>query len=135
MAVQWTENLSVGVEQIDRQHQTWFKKADELFEAGRQGKARENISKLLDFLDSYTKTHFRDEEKYMQEIHYPEYAIQKRLHDGFIQKLADLKKDYEKSGGNIVVIINANQMVVNWLVQHISNEDKKIGEYASKIRA
>jgi hemerythrin len=133
MAVQWTKDLSVGVAFIDEQHQTWFKKANDLFEAGMKGKARDNIFQMLEFLDDYTKTHFGDEEKYMLQIHYPEYGIQKSLHTGFINELAKLKKEFEQSGGNVVVIINANQMVVDWLVKHITVQDKKIGEYVKRL--
>jgi hemerythrin len=88
---------------------------------------------MLDFLDEYTKKHFHDEEKYMLSIHYPEYDTQKKLHTDFIAELAKLKTDYRESGGNIAVIINANQMVVNWLIGHISSQDKKIGQYVKTL--
>lgn len=133
MAVEWTKDLSVGVDLIDKQHQTWFSKANDLFEAGMQGKSKEKISQTLEFLDAYTKTHFQDEEKYMREIGYPEYETQRKLHATFIEELAKLKTQFEASGGNVVVIISANQMVVSWLTKHISSMDKKIGEYAKKI--
>lgn len=134
MALGWTEDLSVGVEMIDEQHKVWFEKADQLFEAGKKGQAKEYISKMLNFLDEYTKQHFSDEEKYMLEINYPEYETQKALHTAFIAELAKLKKNYEESGGNIVVIIGANQMVIKWLTSHISQEDKKIGLYAKSLK-
>lgn len=133
MALEWTENLTVGVDSIDKQHKTLFDKANTLFEAGKSGKAKEYIAEMLDFLDDYTRMHFRDEETYMKSIQYPAYDIQKKLHADFIAKLAGLKKEFEQSGGNIIVIINANQMVVDWLIKHISIEDKKIGEYAKKL--
>lgn len=129
MAMGWTEDLSVGVDIIDQQHKIWFEKANQLFDAGKNGKAKEFIAQMLDFLDEYTKMHFRDEEKYMLSIHYPEYGTQKELHTNFIAELAKLKAEYARSGGNIAVIINANQMVINWLIQHISTQDKKIGQY------
>jgi len=129
MVMGWTEDLSVGVDLIDQQHKIWFEKANQLFDAGKNGKAKEFISQMLDFLDEYTKMHFRDEEKYMLSIQYPEYETQKKLHTNFIAELAKLKSEYAKSGGNIAVIINANQMVINWLIQHISTQDKKIGQY------
>lgn len=135
MALMWTQNLAVGVELIDQQHKKWFEKADQLFEAGKQGKSKDYIVKMFDFLDEYTKTHFKDEEKYMLSIKYPEYNVQKQLHTGFISKLADLRKEYEASGANISVIINANQMILDWLVKHISMQDKKIGEFAKKQKA
>jgi hemerythrin len=130
----WTESLSIGVDLIDQQHKTWFEKAEALFEAGKNRQAKEYISELLDFLDEYTKKHFRDEEKFMLEIRYPEYDIQKRMHTEFIDRLANLKTEYEKSGGNIVVILNANKMVLDWLTNHISHLDKKIGEYVRSLK-
>lgn len=126
----WTPNLSVGVEMIDDQHKMWFEKADKLFEAGKNHQAKEYIGELLKFLDDYTQKHFADEEKYMLSIHYPEYEAQKKAHTAFIAELAKLRNDYKTSGGSLLVILNADQMVVDWLTKHISNMDKKIGDFA-----
>ena len=134
MAIEWTQNLSVGVNSIDQQHKTLFEKANQLFEAGKNNKTKEFISELLDFLDDYTKQHFQNEEVYMRTINYPGYDDQKKLHADFIAALAKLKKEYQESGGNILVILNANQMVVDWLLKHISIEDKKIGAYANSLQ-
>ena len=80
----WTPNLSVGVSHIDEQHKTWFEHAEKLFEAGKNKQAKEYIGELLEFLDSYTKRHFSDEERYMRSINYPGYDEQKKAHDNFI---------------------------------------------------
>lgn len=133
MAIVWTPTLSVGVENIDSQHRIWFEKADQLFEAGKTGKSKEVIAQMFDFLDDYTKQHFRDEEAYMAKIKYPDIEEQKTLHKNFINELAKLKADYKESGGNITLIINANQMIVDWLTKHISTMDKKIGTYAKTL--
>lgn len=133
MAIMWTPDLSVGVDHIDEQHKIWFQKANELFEAGKEGKAKEYINTMLDFLDEYSKKHFKDEEAYMEKVGYPELDAQKRAHASFVERLAKLKKDYNESGGNITIIINANKMVLDWLINHIRTMDKKIGEYAKSI--
>lgn len=130
MAIVWTPDLSVGVSSIDGQHKQLFEKADQLFEAGKNGKSKEVIGQLLNFLDAYTKQHFKDEEAYMAHINYPGLAEQQIAHKNFVSELTKLKNEYEKSGGNISVIINANQMVVDWLSKHISGMDKKIGTFA-----
>lgn len=126
----WTPNLSVGVNLIDDQHKIWFEKAEKLFEAGKNNQAKEYIGELLEFLDSYTKKHFADEENYMLSIKYPEYEAQKKAHTTFIAQLAKLRNDFNTSGGNILVILNANQMMIEWLTKHISNMDKKIGQFS-----
>ncbi|HBT64242.1 MAG TPA: hemerythrin [Ruminococcaceae bacterium] len=126
----WTSSLSVGVSIIDNQHKALFEKAEKLFEAGKNKQAKEYIGELLRFLDDYTKKHFADEEKYMLSIRYPGYDEQKRAHTTFIAKLEKLRKDFTESGGNILVILGANQMMIDWLTIHISKMDKKIGEFA-----
>ena len=133
MSIVWTPNLSVGVEHIDNQHKIWFEKANGLFEASKERRARDYIDTMLKFLDEYTKEHFRDEEAYMEKIHYPEIDAQKKAHASFINELAKLKSDYDKSGGNILVIMNANKMVTNWLTNHIIYMDKKIGDYVKTL--
>ena len=126
----WTESLSVGVGTIDEQHKTWFDKAEKLFEAGKNRQAAGYIGELLDFLEDYTKKHFADEEKYMQSIGYPGLPEQKAAHTAFMDQLSHLKADFKSSGSNLLVIINANSMVLGWLTKHISTMDKKIGEFA-----
>ncbi len=45
----WTPNLSVGISMIDDQHKMWFEKAEALFEAGKNNRAKEYVGELLDF--------------------------------------------------------------------------------------
>jgi hemerythrin len=119
----------VGIELIDEQHKEWFNRAERLFDAGKKGQAKEYIGELLEFLDSYTKKHFADEERYMRQLNYPGLEEQKKAHAAFIAQLAKLREDYDASGGSISVIINANRIVIDWLTKHISNMDRQIGEF------
>ncbi len=125
----WHPSLSVGIDLIDDQHKELFRRADMLFEAGRKGQAKEHVGELLEFLDSYTKQHFKDEEEYMASIGYPGLEEQKRAHAAFVRQLQELRQKYDASGGNLTVIISANQLVINWLTKHVSNVDRKIGEF------
>lgn len=133
MNIKWTPNLSVGVAVIDSQHKMLFEKVDNLFDAGKSGKSKEMIGEMLDFLDNYTKQHFRDEEAYMAKINYPGLEQQKTAHKNFIAQLTKLKQEYRQSGGNIALIINANQVILDWLTKHISAMDKQIGVYAKTL--
>ena len=88
---------------------------------------------MLDFHDEYTKTHCRDEEKYMESIKYPEIEAQKKAHAYFEEELARLRKDFMESGVNLLLMVKANKMIVDWLTKHISSMDKKIGEFAATL--
>jgi hemerythrin len=130
----WVSSLSVGVKIIDDQHKQLFEKADKLFEAGKNHQAKEYLSEMLDFLSDYTKKHFADEETYMRSIHYPGYEEQRKAHSDFIAQVKKLSDEYKASGGNILVILRANQIIVDWLTKHISVMDKKIGQYANSLQ-
>lgn len=130
----WTPKLSVGVTLIDTQHQTLFKKANDLMDACNRAEGYAEIAKLFQYLERYVIEHFRDEERYMQKIAYPAYPTQKAAHTGFINQLAKVRKDYEASPSkNIAILSNALQMISSWLIQHVSVEDRKIGQFAATL--
>jgi len=133
MAIKWTPNLSVGVDFIDEQHRIWFEKVDQLFSAGQKGEAKEYILQLFDFLEDYTKTHFRDEEQYMESIGYPEDELeaQRKAHAYFKEQLVNIRSDYVDKGNNLLSLVKTNKMVVDWLTKHIMSLDKKIGEFVA----
>src|SRR5690554_1747087 len=56
--MKWSPDLAIGIEHRGEQHQEWFKRADDLFEAGRERRAKEVIGELLEFLHDYTRKHF-----------------------------------------------------------------------------
>lgn len=130
----WTPNLSVGVTAIDLEHKELINRIDALYEAGKNRKSAEYVGGLLVFLQDYTKTHFAHEETYMQSIHYPGYDQQKQQHTAFIDHLAKLQQEFDKAGGSLLVILDANQFLLNWLTKHITILDKQIGEYAKTLQ-
>lgn len=134
MAIIWTKDLSVGINRIDEQHQILIDKTNQLFEAGKNGKSKEYVGQMLDFLEDYTKQHFRDEETYMTSIKYPEVSEHKQHHADFVAQLQQIKSQFNESGGNISVIISVNQMVINWLTRHILTVDKKIAQFVKSTK-
>ena len=55
--LEWTEALSVGVEEIDAQHRELFRRAARLLEGIHAGEPEE-LGALLDFLYRYAVEHF-----------------------------------------------------------------------------
>ena len=129
----WTQDLSVGVDLIDSQHKKMFQMAEELFRAEKSHKEKAFLYELFGFLDDYVKAHFANEERYMREIGYPGIDRQKLEHAEFARQLKILKKEFDLSGGDIVLIINTNHIMLDWLSEHISKLDKKIGEYVKSL--
>lgn len=125
----WTPDLAVGVPEIDKQHQEIFRAIDELMEACKAGKGREAVGDVIDFLGDYVVKHFGAEEKAMSSLGYPDYENHKKLHDGFIQSYGKLKKQFEKEGPGINIVIQTNKVVVDWLQNHIRHKDKELAAF------
>ena len=134
MAIIWTKDLSVGINRIDEQHQILIDKTNQLFEAGKNGKSKEYVGQMLDFLEDYTKQHFKDEEAYMASIKYPELNEHKKHHADFVNQLLQIKNRFNVTGGNISVIISVNQMIIDWLKRHILTIDKKIAQFVKSSK-
>lgn len=129
MTIEWNQNLATGVEEIDNQHKELFNRVNMLFEACRQCKGREEVSKLVKFLEEYVVTHFGTEEKYMTRYGYPDYPSHKEQHTNFIKDFLELKKQFEMQGETLSLTIKINKKIVDWLIQHIGKVDMKMGVF------
>ncbi len=129
MAIQWTEDIAVGVVKIDNQHKELFARINALFEACNQGKGTTEIGRTVAFLEEYTETHFNTEEQYMVKTKYPDYELHKEQHDIFRKNLSDIKRRLDKEGPGIHIVIMINNLVIDWLRNHIRTFDKKFGTY------
>jgi len=125
----WKDSLLIGVSQIDTQHRKLVQAVDELMEACSKGQGRATIEKTLNFVVSYTKEHFADEERLQAQHGYLGIAAHKKLHADFITSVSALVADFQKSGSGLALTANVNKTLVAWLTHHISVEDKKVGEF------
>lgn len=125
----WKDSLLIGVSHIDGQHRKLIAAIDELMEACNKGQGRTTIGKTLDFVVSYTKEHFADEEKIQAQYGYPSMASHKLLHSRFIADISALQKDFEQNGPSVALTGKLNSALVGWLINHISVEDKKLGAF------
>jgi hemerythrin len=129
MALEWTEDLATGSNEIDSQHKELFKRVNALRQACRQGKGRAEIKVVMQFLDDYVETHFSEEEIYMQKYDYPGYAKHKAQHLEFMKHFSELKEEVEHHGPAVNLLVKTNHMVVQWLVNHISRVDRALGPF------
>lgn len=129
MVMQWTSSLSVGVEHIDEQHRELLAKVGSLLDACRQGKGKQAVGGIIDFLGDYVVSHFSTEEKYMVQYNYPDYAAHKSQHEQFIRDFQGLKARFESEGPGIQTVLLTNSTVVDWLMKHINQTDKALGTF------
>ncbi len=128
--IEWDSTFSTGNDTIDKQHRKWIQLYNDvdhvLHKTDPADSARIKIEALKAMQD-YALYHFRFEENYMKEIHYPELAQHWRLHKDFDYRIFEYIRQLEIGG----VILNSEILTVTrkWLIDHILTEDMKILKY------
>lgn len=133
--MKWSDDLKIGVPAIDEQHKALFAAVDDLYAACSQGLGRKKVGETLTFLKDYVATHFHDEEEIQKKCGYPDYPNHKKLHEEFVAQVEGYAAQLMQEGATIAFVGKFNGFVSNWLLFHISREDKKLGEYIRKTGA
>ncbi|MEW6602969.1 MAG: hemerythrin family protein, partial [Nitrospirota bacterium] len=94
------------------------------------------IGDVVMFLDEYIDFHFGEEEELMLQNNYPDYAKHKAQHNEFIANFGYLKKELPKlengmKPGSYDLSVETNQIVVDWILEHIAKVDKEFGKFMS----
>ncbi len=124
--VHWEDSYSIGIEEIDNQHKKLFDLVNKLYDLEENANIKEEMRDILYAFSDYTKVHFRDEEKYMASIGYPELEEHKEIHQHIIESLSDIIHTPASLG-----IIKTKMRVVakRILIEHIVGTDNKIALY------
>jgi hemerythrin len=119
----WTDDFSVGVVEMDRQHKKLIAIINRLIHEPEATTHSETVSELLSGMINYAREHFRDEEALMSEHGCPFKDRQAEQHIAFIQKTVDFCSAVEV-GVDIVPQVMA-EYLKDWLIHHILEQDMK----------
>jgi len=122
--IYWNNDLSVGIPSIDAQHKKLLDLLNELHGATYQGKGQEVVGNTLAGLISYTVEHFQYEEKLFKETGYPEAEAHAAEHVILTKKVMDIHEKF-KSGITTALTQEVLLFLVNWLMDHTMDSDKK----------
>lgn len=125
--IQWNDGLSVGVVEIDKQHQRLVGMINELYDAMKEGKGKDALGSIINGLIGYAGTHFRTEEKYFDKFGYPDARDHKKEHLDFTKKVAEFKNGFDK--GRVGLSVEVMTFLSDWLQNHIKGADKKYGPF------
>jgi hemerythrin len=129
MKLQWTQEYSVGVEEIDSQHRELFDRINNLDSAMKQGRAKEEVVRLIKFLDAYVNIHFGAEEKYMTDYDYPGYALHKTKHNWFEKEFSEIRTKLDAEGVTPDLIMLSNNLLITWFSNHVRTIDMMLGSF------
>jgi hemerythrin-like metal-binding protein len=122
----WSPNLSVGVEELDCDHQELIDLMNQLDAEVERAAGHDAISRKLDELIARTERHFRREEEIMAQNEYPDAEHHARLHDALIEEIGEFRQGLA-AGAEIGPEITG--FMKRWLISHIIESDKHLGGY------
>ncbi|TLD81956.1 non-heme iron protein [Helicobacter sp. MIT 05-5293] len=128
----WNDEFSVRHEIIDQQHQRLFELAHKAYKIANSHTTRNEVKGIITEFFDYMKTHFKDEEQYMQAIGYPKLEEHKRIHRALIADMASMVKNIHSANelkDKIMILAK------DWLLVHILQEDMQIEKYRKESQA
>ncbi len=125
--IEWSEDFSVGVKEIDRHHKDLVNLVNRFSEAIELGEEAEIIEDVAGQLLAYTQKHFSYEEHLFDEHNYRDSEHHKKLHRNFIEQVLKFKQEVEEGNGR-----TAGELVrflKDWVIKHILVVDAKYAAY------
>ncbi len=119
--ITWSEDLSVKIPSIDKQHQVLIKLINKLETAMTEGKASAVLGKIIKELVQYTHAHFIYEEALFTSHGYPESDNHKQAHKNLFAKVERFNEAVDS--GDDKIYDELLSFLNHWLYHHILKED------------
>jgi hemerythrin len=123
----WSDALSVGIEEIDQQHQILIGFVNRLHQTTQAGAETPQICAILGELVEYTVAHFALEESLMRIFDYPYYSAHEKEHSALLAELRDLQRQIQQ--GEMAAGPEAIGLLTRWLIQHMVTDDRSYGPF------
>lgn len=130
--INWKNEFSVGVKEMDEQHKKLLGMINRLIEEQHTLTDPKTIADLLTKMTDYAQVHFRAEEFLMAEYGYEQKSVQEKQHQGFIDKTISFYSATDL-GPNVLSVALLDYLGT-WLVEHILQEDMKYTSFFQKQR-
>jgi len=124
---QWTDELSVNIEEIDRQHKEFINLTNELSGAIKIGKGFDILEETLSKLIEYAEMHFATEERLMKVHGYPGLASHKEEHGEIKKHLLEINRRFNT--GKLVLAETVLYFLEEWVVYHVKTTDMECSSF------
>ncbi|MCF8044844.1 MAG: hemerythrin family protein [Desulfarculaceae bacterium] len=137
MTIEWRQAISLDNEEVDSDHKYLIRLVNTVEESLEYPRKRETITVTLDLLRDYANTHFKREERLMEQVGYPGLAEHKNHHQNLLKKLSELeKKILEKADpenfDNEPFPEHLMELLRHWLIGHIIGADLRMKPWVGK---
>ncbi|GAA0810571.1 hypothetical protein GCM10009111_01720 [Colwellia asteriadis] len=131
--IKWSDDYSIGIEYIDQDHKKLLHLLNQFSIAYDYAQCEEFEREALEELVSYTKYHFKREEKLMADYDYPGLAEHQEEHQAMIDKVEEYAHIYNEQGHDSLKQVT--NLITFWLINHINESDKEYSRYLQQLGA
>ncbi len=135
--IEWNDEFSVKIDEIDAQHKKWIRIINELHDTLVSNASAADLKNAtinsLDSMRDYASLHFTFEENYMDSIGYPDIYGHKQIHNNLLRQVDMYRNDI--ATGKTVLNTSIMKTLMNWLTDHILNEDRKYRLHAENSQS
>lgn len=125
--IEWTAELSVGIQEIDEQHKILVELLNQMYDAIQEQRGSEVVNEIVDELIEYTRVHFTVEESLMRILDYPHYRNHKQEHEKLLQQCIEMRQHLDQGEGTSTFEIL--HFLRRWLTDHIMLSDMEYGPF------
>ena len=126
MPIEWQENYATGVDRVDCQHKRLFEWVNKLERQLGAAVTPAQTQDILDFLSTYTRTHFTYEEMCMHINGCPQAARNREAHDKFIQAIEGFQNRLRGGDYSSAFVREIYAAAEAWLKNHICRVDNDL---------
>ncbi|NIL94955.1 MAG: bacteriohemerythrin [Woeseiaceae bacterium] len=122
--LQWRDEFSVGIEEVDHEHRELIELIRSLQDEMRGGTDAHRILEALGEIYAQIAAHFALEEKTMRALNYAAYADHKEDHETLLDDLRDIMDEVEDDG-----VLDEAQLTDDldrWFSDHFKTHDARL---------
>jgi hemerythrin-like metal-binding protein len=130
--IKWDQSCSVGVNELDEAHKVLFQIGNRMIEAAVEKRGEEDTREVIEQMIEYAENHFRREEELLELANFPERQQHHAVHRRMMNDIRLYKSKY--LAGNLEGSEVAS-FLIDWIVNHIKQIDKKYTPYMRPVEA
>jgi hemerythrin-like metal-binding protein len=131
--ISWSDNLSVGVPEIDAGHRQFVARVNELNQAIVECKDKATVERLLDLMLMEAAHHFWNEQQLLALWKYPGLAAHTAKHAQLTAQFDRVMKEFEQADVSFTWALKGLYLK-QLLVNHLLQEDMKYRDFLRKSR-
>ncbi|MBT4277768.1 hemerythrin family protein [Candidatus Falkowbacteria bacterium] len=125
--IEWKDEYSVGVKEIDKQHQKLVDLINKTIDAVHAKNMKLVLESVIDEMEEYVIVHFSTEEKYFKKFKYVNTKSHMQEHKIFVDRVGYFKNKILKAKQEdvLALIYEVIDYLEDWLIRHIIENDQK----------